>query len=103
MQLAKSLGSPILYFRGDHAINQVDDYTAAGTAKRTFLDRKLARPELSAVETIAQIESCNAWMQLRDVGADPEYGALLGELIAEFRPPSEAAGHRRRGSPERPT
>jgi hypothetical protein len=89
VQLAKSLGSPILYFRGDHAINQVDDDTAAGAAKRTFLDRKLARPELSAVETIAQIESCNAWMQLRDVGADPEYAALLGELIAEFRPPSE--------------
>ncbi|HLQ14062.1 MAG TPA: hypothetical protein VK130_12590 [Steroidobacteraceae bacterium] len=89
VQLAKSLGSPILYFRGDHAINQVDDDTRSGAVKNTFLDRKLARPELSAVEALAQIESCNAWMQLRDVGADPEYAALLGALIAEFRAPAE--------------
>jgi len=89
VQLAKSLGSPILYFRGDHAINQVDDDAASGAGKRTFLDRQLARPELSAVETIAQIESCNAWMQLRDVGTDPQYAALLEGLIAEFRTPAE--------------
>lgn len=88
VQLAGSLGSPILYFRGNHAINQVDATEDMG-AKRTFLDRKLDRPQLSAVETIAQIESCNAWMQLRHVGQDPEYEALLQQIIDEFRPPSE--------------
>jgi hypothetical protein len=91
IELARSLGHPILYFRGDHAINQVDDQSGD---KRTFADRKLARPDLSPVETLAQIESCRAWMQLRDVGADPEYAALLESIIDEFRGPSErvAAG-----------
>jgi hypothetical protein len=86
IELARSLGHPILYFRGDHAINQVDDQSGE---KRTFVDRKLARPELSPVETLAQIESCRAWMQLRDVGADPEYAALLASIVDEFRGPSE--------------
>jgi len=91
IELARSLGHPILYFKGDHAINQVDD---ASGEKRTFIDRKLTRPDLSAVETLAQIESCRAWMQLRDVGADPQYAALLKTIIEEFRGPSErvAAG-----------
>jgi len=86
VELARSLGHPILYFRGDHAINQVDEGSAG---KRTFTDRNLARPDLSAVETLAQIESCRAWMQLRDVGADPEYAALLEQIIDEFRGPAE--------------
>jgi hypothetical protein len=86
IELARSLGHPILYFKGDHAINQVDD---ASGEKRTFVDRKLTRPDLSAVETLAQIESCRAWMQLRDVGADPQYAALLETIIKEFRGPSE--------------
>lgn len=86
IELARSLGHPILYFRGDHAINQVDDQSGE---KRTFMDRKLARPDLSPVETLAQIESCRAWMQLRDVGADPQYAALLASIIEEFRGPSE--------------
>jgi Cupin-like domain len=86
IELARALGHPILYFRGDHSINQVD---VDNDARRTFVDRKLARPELSPVETLEQIESCRAWMQLRDVGADPEYAALLGSLIEEFRVPSE--------------
>jgi hypothetical protein len=86
IELAASLGHPILYFRGDHAINQVDENS---DARRTFVDRGLERPELSAVETLARIESCRAWMQLRDVGADPEYATLLGQIIAEFRGPSE--------------
>ena len=89
VELARSLGSPILYFRGDHAINQVDDAPADQGTKRTFVDRRLERPPLSAAETIAQIESCNAWMQLRDVGADPEYAALLARIIDEFRPHAE--------------
>jgi hypothetical protein len=73
-------------FPSDHSINQVDE---APGKKRTFEDRGLERPELPVEETIAQIESCNAWMQLRDVGRDPEYRALLGKLIEEFRPRSE--------------
>jgi hypothetical protein len=91
VELARSLDSPILYFRGDHAINQVDADAAdgSGESKRTFADRKLSRPALSATETIAQIESCRAWMQLRDVGSDPEYASLLGKIIDEFRVPSE--------------
>lgn len=48
VELARSLNSPILYFKGDHAINQVD--AADGLdAKHTFIDRKLSGPELSAV------------------------------------------------------
>jgi hypothetical protein len=86
IELARSLGHPILYFRGDHAINQVDEDSAE---KRTFVDRKLTRPDLSAVEVLAQIQSCRAWMQLRDVGVDPEYAALLQQIIDEFRGPSE--------------
>lgn len=86
VKLAQDRGGEALYFRGDHNINQVDD--AAGD-KRTFLDRQLARPQLSAEETLAQIESCNAWMQLRHVGADPEYAALLAQIIEEFRPFAE--------------
>jgi hypothetical protein len=89
VQLAQSLGRPILYFRGDHAINQVDTTAAASGTKLTFTDRKLDRPALSAVETIAQIESCNAWMQLRDVGTDPEYATLLQQIIDELRPEAE--------------
>ena len=87
VELAGVLKAPILYFRADHAINQVDDGPTQG--KRTFTERGLARPTLSPVETIAQIENAHAWMQLRDVGSDPEYAALLGEIIDEFRIPSE--------------
>jgi hypothetical protein len=89
VQLAQNLHSPILYFRGDHSINQVDVSPDGAGPKRTFVDRGLDRPSLSAVETIAQIESCNAWAQLRDIGQDPEYAQLLAELIAEFRGPAE--------------
>jgi hypothetical protein len=89
VDLARSLNRPILYFRGDHAINQVDVAIGSGEPKRTFHDRKLSRPELSATETIAQIENCNAWLQLRDVGSDPEYASLLGNIIEELRVPSE--------------
>jgi len=86
IELAGSLGHPILYFRGDQAINQV---AAGSQEKHTFVDRNLARPDLSPVEVLAQIESCRAWMQLRDVGADPAYAALLQQIIEELRGPSE--------------
>lgn len=99
VQLARDRGGQELYFRGDHQINQVDDdgpgqgsrAVAARdeSTKRTFLDRQLSRPKLSASETIAQIESSNAWLQFRDVGADLEYAALLSQLIDEFRPYAE--------------
>src|ERR1700730_8410134 len=91
VELARALSGPILYFKGDHAINQVDTVAGPGEVKRTFVDRNLARPELSAVETIAQIESCRAWMQLRDVASDPEYATLLRTIIEEFREPAERA------------
>jgi hypothetical protein len=89
VQLAQSLNSPILYFKGNHAINQVDVAAGPGETKRTFVDRQLSRPALSATETIAQIESCAAWLQLRDVGSDPEYASLLAKIIDELREPSE--------------
>jgi hypothetical protein len=90
VELARSLNRPILYFKGDHSIDQVGA-TGAQKSERTFVGRQLARPELSAAETIAQIESCGAWMQIRDVGTDPEYAALLDELVDEFRASSERA------------
>ena len=89
VELAQQRGGDALYFRGDHQINQVDGTADTGGAKRTFMDRKLERPKLSASETLAQIESCNAWLQLRDVGANAEYAALLDEIIREFRPYAE--------------
>jgi hypothetical protein len=89
VELARTLNRPILYFNGGHAINQVDAAAGRLDAKHTFVDRKLSAPELSAVETISQIETCRAWMQLRDVGTDPEYAALLRQIIDEFRASSE--------------
>ena len=80
----------VLYFRGDNAINQVDanrlstSATMQQTPRQTFVARNLERPNLSVQETVAQIESCNAWMQLRDVGADPQYKLLLDEVMKEF-------------------
>lgn len=88
VELARGLAGSVLYFRADHAINQVD-VDAPRDAKRTFVQRGLARPELDVAETVAQIERCNAWMQLRDVGKDPAYRALLAELFEEFRAVAE--------------
>jgi len=89
IELARALGRPILYFKGDHAINQVIGASELDEGKRTFHTRELSRPELSATETLAQIESCNAWMQIRDVASDPEYASLLAQIIGEIRPASE--------------
>lgn len=85
VEYAQSLDRPILYFRGDHAINQAD----TASTKRTFIERGLARPALSAPEVLEQIETCGAWMHLRDVGRHPAYAALLKELIGELRGPAE--------------
>jgi hypothetical protein len=87
VQLAQSIGSPILYFHANQRINQVDDESHG--AQRTFVGRKLDRPNLSPADTLAQIENCNAWLQLRDIGKDPEYAKLLHQIIDEFRAPSE--------------
>jgi hypothetical protein len=90
VELARERGGDALYFRGNHEINQVEDEAQRGDAKkRTFIDRKLQRPPLSAAQTLAQIESCNAWLQLRDVASAPEYAQLLAQIIAEFRPYAE--------------
>jgi hypothetical protein len=90
VELGRTLAPPggsgsVLYFRADHEINQVD----GGAYKRTFVGRNLERPALSVQETIESIESCNAWMQLRNIGLDPDYAALLAELMEEFRPHAE--------------
>lgn len=87
VRLARDLGGPIMYFRGDHSINQVDGEAPMG--KTNLIDRKLAAPAWTPAETVERIESCNAWMHLRDVGADPEYAALLADLIEAFRPAAE--------------
>jgi hypothetical protein len=81
--LARSVSLPILYFNANQRINQVEVAAGPDAAKRTFFDRKFDRPVQSAVDTIAQIESCSAWVQSRDVGADPEYAALLKTLATE--------------------
>ena len=95
VQLAQRLesskdGGGTLCFHGDHDINQVDEAVPTQEAKRTFIGRNLAAPELCVAEIVEQIQSCNAWLQLRNIGIDPEYGALVGGLIEEFRPHVEA-------------
>src|ERR1700750_2269211 len=52
VELARSLKRPILYFKGNHSINQVDEAATGGAQKQTFVDRQLARPDMSAVDTI---------------------------------------------------
>ena len=89
VQYARSLDRPILYFRGDHAINQVDAESAGRGMRRTFIDRQLAQPALAAPEVLEQIQSCGAWMHLRDVGTDPAYAALLAQLMEELRDPAQ--------------
>src|SRR6188474_1415414 len=64
----------VLYFRADHDINQAYPRAGGGEAEggapgRTFVSRNLARPELSPDAVVEQIESCNAWMQIRNIGA----------------------------------
>jgi hypothetical protein len=86
IQYAQSLDRPILYFRGDLAINQA---VATGGARRTFIDKRLARPALTAPEVLEQIETCGAWMHLRDVGTNPAYAALLAQLMEELRDPAQ--------------
>lgn len=88
VELAQGLAGSVLYFRADHPINQVDA-DAPALKKHTFVDRNLERPPLGVAETVARIESCNAWLQLRDVGKDPAYRELLHSLIAEFREHAE--------------
>jgi hypothetical protein len=90
---ADGAGGSILYFRADHAIDQAAPaYGAAAPGARpgrTFVTSNLARPDLPPERVVEQIESANAWMQLRGVGADPEYGALVRALLEEFRPYAE--------------
>ncbi len=55
---------------------------------------------LSPAETIRQIETCGAWIVLKNVERDPEYRAALHECLDEFAPTAtKATGrmHRRVG------
>ena len=82
----------VLYFRADHEVNQAyprGPDAPDGAPGRTFVTRNLERPELSPEVVVEQIESCNAWMQIRNIGADREYAALLGRLLGEIRPLAE--------------
>jgi ribosomal protein L16 Arg81 hydroxylase len=44
---------------------------------------------MPAAEVIEKIESASAWMQLRNIGVEPEYAELLRDIIKEFREPAE--------------
>lgn len=44
---------------------------------------------LSVEETIRQIAECKSWLVLKYVDADPEYGALLAQCLAEVAAHSE--------------
>lgn len=59
-----------LCFRGD-----VDIDNASGGAPRNGL---------SPAETVRSIATNSSWMVLKSVDKDPEYGRLLGELLAEL-------------------
>ncbi|HET9481398.1 MAG TPA: transcription factor, partial [Candidatus Polarisedimenticolia bacterium] len=53
---------------------------------------------LTLQETIRQIESCGAWVVLKNVELDPEYGALLDRCLDEV---GQVCGPARRGSSDR--
>jgi Cupin-like domain len=88
VELTQSLNRPVLFFRGDHSINQVTD-SPDSAEPRTFEGRRLAGPEMSAAQVIEKIESAGAWMQLRNIGTEPHYAELLRQIIEEFREPAE--------------
>lgn len=85
VELTRSLKRPVLFFRGDHSINQVTD----AAKPRTFEGRQLAAPDMPAEQVIEKIEHAGAWMQLRNIGTEPHYAELLRDLINEFRGPAE--------------
>jgi len=88
VELTRSLKRPVLFFRGDHSINQVTN-TMGSVPAESFESRKLSAPEMPAEQVIEKIESASAWMQLRNIGTEPHYSDLLRQIIAEFRKPSE--------------
>lgn len=88
VDLTRSLNRPVLFFRGDHSINQIADVSDA-SRPQSFESRRLAKPEMPADQVIEQIESAGAWMQLRNIGTEPGYADLLQEIIDEFRGPAE--------------
>jgi hypothetical protein len=48
------------------------------------------RTGLSIEETLREIESCRSWMVLKYIEQDPEYRALLDQLLDELQPEIEA-------------
>jgi hypothetical protein len=45
------------------------------------IDQKPDRPDLSVGDMIRQVGSCGSWAVLRNIEQDPEYAALLNELL----------------------
>lgn len=55
---------------------------------------------LSAEETVRRIVECQSWMVLKNVGTDPDYGALVDATLRELQPfvaPATGAMHMRTG------
>jgi hypothetical protein len=48
--------------------------------------RQTPRTGLGVAETIRRIEECGSWMVLKRVERDPEYKALLDELLDQIKP-----------------
>ena len=55
------------------------------------VERKPPGNGMSIGETIRAIEHCASWAALKNVEQDPDYAALLAELLSELRPAVEAA------------
>ena len=90
VQLAGSLGSPILYFRGDHAINQVDDMPGRGCRKANVPGSATGPPgTLGGRDDHAdrELQRLDAAARCR---AGPRDSPLLAQLIGEFRAPAES-------------
>ena len=61
----------------------------AGDVPVSLDPRATPRTGLSIQDTIRRIEECRSWLVLKNVEQDPQYGALLGQCLAEVRAHSE--------------
>jgi hypothetical protein len=65
----------------------VRTHSATATAGTSFADAPTLHPNAkSAEETLAGIASAGAWMSLLNVQADPEYRALVDDVLDSVRP-----------------